>query len=89
MQNAPKAWKDKTREFAEKVSAVAQSTPLAVRHARFTECLRKGDTVYVIPFKCEAIIDRIRRKRKKVVVFVEGKQLQISFDDICRPTGMK
>ncbi|MHC4430435.1 MAG: endonuclease MutS2 [Planctomycetota bacterium] len=89
MQNAPKAWKDKTGEFAEKVSAVAQSMPLAVRHAKFTECLKKGDTVYVIPFKCEAIVGRIRRKRKKVVVFVEGKQLQISFDDICRPTGMK
>ena len=89
MQNAPQTWKDKTGEFVEKVSAVAQSTPLAVRHAKFTECLRKGDTVYVIPFKCEGIIDRIRRKRKKVAVFVEGKQLQISFDDICRPPGMK
>jgi hypothetical protein len=89
MQNAPKAWKERTSEFAQKVSAVAASMPLAVRHAKFIEALGAGDSVYVIPFKREATIDRIRRKRKKVVVFVEGKQLQVSFEDICKPPGMK
>ena len=89
MQNAPKAWKDRTAEFTEKVSAVAASMPLAVRHAKFTDGLSAGDSVYVIPFKREATIDRIRRKRRKVVVFIEGKQLQVSFDDICKPPSMK
>jgi DNA mismatch repair protein MutS2 len=89
MQNAPRTWKDRANEFAEKVSVVAASMPLAARHARFIEGLRAGDSVYVIPFKREAIIDRIRRKRRKVVVFAEGKQLQVSFDDICKSPGLK
>jgi hypothetical protein len=63
--------------------------PLAVRHAKFIESLRSGDSVYVIPFRSEAIIERIRRKRKKVVVFIKGKQLQVSFDDICKPPSPK
>jgi DNA mismatch repair protein MutS2 len=89
MQNAPKTWKDKATEVAEQISVVASSTPLAVRHAKFIESLRSGDSVYVIPFRNEAIIDRIRRKRKKVVVFIKGKQLQVSFDDICKPPSPK
>jgi len=89
MQNAPKAWKDRADEFAEQIVAVASTMPLAARHAKFTEALSVGDTVYVIPFRREAIIDRIRRKRKKVTVFLEGKQVQVSFDDICKPSATR
>ena len=89
MQNAPGTWKDQANKLAEKVSAVAASMPLAVRHAKFIEGLGAGDSVYVIPFKREAIIDRIRRKREKMVVLMEGKQLQVSFEDICRLPGVK
>jgi len=89
MQNAPKTWKDRVNEFAERVSEVSAGMPLAVRHAKFIEGLGVGDSVYVIPFNREAVIYRIRRNRKKVVVFVEGKQIQVSFEDICKPLGMK
>jgi DNA mismatch repair protein MutS2 len=89
MQNAPKTWKDRASELADKISTVAASTPLAVRHAKFIDNLRSGDSVYVIAFKHEGIVHRIRRKRKKVVLFMEGKQLEVSFDDICRPLGAK
>ncbi|UCE50154.1 MAG: hypothetical protein JSW47_08325, partial [Phycisphaerales bacterium] len=89
MHNAPKTWKDRADEFAEKVTAVASTMPLAARHAKFVEGLTVGDSVYVIPFRREAIIDRIRRKRKKVVVFLEGKQVQVSFEDICKPPGVR
>jgi len=88
MQNAPKTWKDRACELAEKVSEVTESMPLAARHAKFVEGLRAGDSVYVIPFKREAIVDRIRRKRRKIVVFIEGKQLEVAFDDICKPPRM-
>ena len=89
MQNAPTTWKDPAIELSERVSALAASTPLAVRHARFVEALRAGDSVYVIPFKREAIIQRIRRKRRKVVLYMEGKQVEVAFDDICKPLGAK
>jgi DNA mismatch repair protein MutS2 len=89
MQNAPKAWKERADEFAEKVTAAASSMPLAARHARFVEGLSAGDSVYVIPFRREGIIDRIRRKRKKVVVLLEGKQVHVSFDDITNPPTPK
>jgi DNA mismatch repair protein MutS2 len=89
MQNAPAAWKDCANDFSEKITELSAGTPLAVRHARFIESLRTGDNVYVIPFKREAIIHRIRRKRKKVVLFFEGKQLEVAFEDISKPYGVQ
>jgi hypothetical protein len=85
MQNAPATWKNCARELSVKISALAVGTPLAVRHAKFIEALKVGDSVYVIPFKREAIIHRLRRKRRKVVLFLEGKQLEVAFDDITKP----
>jgi DNA mismatch repair protein MutS2 len=85
MQNAPATWKDRADELTEKISELAASTPLAVRHARFVEALQPGDSVYVIPFKREALIHRIRRKRGKIVLFMEGKQLEVAFDDVGKP----
>jgi dsDNA-specific endonuclease/ATPase MutS2 len=87
MQNAPAMWKDQANELAERISGLASSTPLAVRHARFIEALRAGDSVFVIPFKREAIVHRIRRKRRKVVLFMEGKQVEVAFEDISKPYG--
>ena len=84
MQNAPSTWQDRAKELTEKVSHLAAGTPLAVRHAEFVEALRAGDSVYVIPFKREALVYRIRRKRRKVVLFMEGKQLEVAFEDICK-----
>ena len=87
MQNAPSTWRERADEFSEKVFALAANTPLAVRHARFVEALRAGDNVFVMPFKREAIVHRVRRKRRKVVLFMEGKQLEVSFDDISKSYG--
>ena len=85
MQNAPKPWRERANELAETVSAMAASTPLAARHAKFIENLRGGDNVYVIPFKREGIVHRIHRKRKTVVLFIESKQVEVPFEDICKP----
>jgi hypothetical protein len=84
MQNAPKPWSLKANELVEKVSALAASMPLASRHAKFIETLHSGDTVYVIPFKREAIVHRIHRKRRTILLFIENKQLEIPFDDIAK-----
>ena len=89
MQNAPAAWKEPAKELTEKVSTLSAGTPLAIRHAAFIDALRAGDTVYVIPFKREGLVHRIRRKRRKVVLFMEGKQLEVAFDDISKPYGAR
>jgi DNA mismatch repair protein MutS2 len=89
MQNAPTIWKGPADELAEKVSALSASTPLAVRQVQFVEALQPGDSVHVISFKRDAIVHRIRRKRRKVVLFLEGKQLEVAFDDICKPYDIK
>ncbi len=89
MQNAPTTWKGHADELAEKVSALSARTPLAVRQARFVEALQSGDSVHVISFKREAIVHRIRRKRRRVVLLVEGKQLEVAFDDISKPYRVK
>ena len=75
----------KARELAERVSELVASTPLAVRHMRFIESLRRGDSVYVIPFKREGMVERIRPKRQTIVVFLDSKQVEVAFEEIGRP----
>jgi DNA mismatch repair protein MutS2 len=85
MQNAPKPWSQKANELLDKVSALAAVTPLAARHAKFIETLRTGDTVYIIPFRRQAIVHRIHRKRRTIVLFIENKQVEVPFDDVAKP----
>ena len=85
MQNAPKPWSEEAHAMAEQVRQMADSTPLAVRHMEFIKGLRRGDSVYVIPFKQKAMVDRIRHNRRTLVVFADGRQLEIGFDQITRP----
>jgi DNA mismatch repair protein MutS2 len=85
MQNAPQRWGGKARELAERVSKLAAGTPLAVRHAEFIASLRRGDSVYVVPFKREGVVERIRRKRETIVVFLDSKQVEVPFNEVSRP----
>jgi len=85
MQNAPKPWFEQAQSLAEQVNQQAASTPLAVRHAEFIKALRRGDSVYVIPFKRQAIVDRVRHNRRTLVVLADGRQLEVGFDQVCRP----
>lgn len=89
MQNAPKPWSERAGELAEKVSEMAAGTPLAVRHMKFIESLRAGDTVYLIPFRRECVVDRVHRRRKTVVLLMQSKQLEVPFEDICKPSEGK
>ncbi|MBN1362878.1 MAG: hypothetical protein JW993_19930 [Sedimentisphaerales bacterium] len=85
MHNAPQQWSQKASQLAAQISKLAASTPLAVRHEKFIESLRRGDSVYVIPFKREGIVERVRRSRRTIVVFVESKQLELPFKDVAKP----
>lgn len=85
MQNAPQTWSGKASELATRISELAAGTPLAIRHAKFIETLRRGDSVYVLPFRREGVIERIRRNRKTLVVFVDSKQIEVPFEDVGRP----
>jgi DNA mismatch repair protein MutS2 len=85
MRNAPKLWSEKSEQFTQQVLNVADSTPLAVRHANFIAALRKGDTVYVAPFRRTGTIYRIFHKRKTVAVFIEGREVEVPFAEIWPP----
>ncbi len=84
-QNAPQMWGRKIEQMVKRVSELAASTPLAVRHAKFIETLRRGDSVYVVPFKREGMVERIRPKRQTIIVFLGSKQVEVPFKDIGRP----
>jgi DNA mismatch repair protein MutS2 len=84
-QNAPQVWGRKIEQMVKRVSDLAASTPLAVRHAKFIATLRRGDSVYVIPFKREGMVERIRPKRHMIIVFLGSKQVEVPFKDIGRP----
>ena len=85
MHNAPQAWSSKAEKLASEIAELAASTPLAVRQEKFIESLRRGDSVYVIPFKREGHVERIRRSRRAVVVFVGNKQVEVPFKDVSKP----
>ena len=86
MANAPKTWHEEARNLKKKLHALTASTPLAQRHQAFVEALKKGDSVYVIPFKRVGLVDRIRRKREIVIVLINGKHIELGFHQIAKPT---
>lgn len=85
MCNAPKTWQEKIGSFSKDVTTLAASTPLAQRHQVFLESLKKGDTVYAVPFKREGLVERIRRKKERITVLIEGKQFDLNFSQITKP----
>jgi DNA mismatch repair protein MutS2 len=87
MQNAPGTWSEKAREFAGRVAELAAGTPLAQRHSEFIAALRRGDSVYVVPFRREGTVERVRKSRGTVVVFVDSKQVEVPFREIMKPDG--
>jgi DNA mismatch repair protein MutS2 len=87
MQNAPSTWSQKAQDFAGRLVELAAGTPLAQRHSEFIEALRRGDSVYVVPFRREGIVERIRKNRGTIVVFVDSKQVEVPFAEIAKPNG--
>jgi DNA mismatch repair protein MutS2 len=85
MQNTPGPWSQKAGQLFSQLSKLADGAPLAARHAKFIESLRRGDSVYVIPFKREGTVERIRRNRRTVVLFIDSKQVELPFKEIGRP----
>jgi DNA mismatch repair protein MutS2 len=85
MQNAPGPWQQKARALADKVTELAAGTPLAMRHSDFIDALRRGDSVYVIPFRREGVVERVRKKRGTIEVFVDSKQVEVPFAEIAKP----
>jgi hypothetical protein len=87
MQNAPSTWTQKAQELAAKVAELAAGTALAQRHSEFIAALRRGDTVYVVPFRREGTVERVRKSRGTIVVFVDSKQVEVPFREITKPDG--
>ncbi len=89
MQNAPGVWSQKAQAFAKELAEAAASTPLAQRQAEFVAALRRGDSVYIVPFRREGIVERVRKKRGTVVVFVDSKQVEVPFREVGKPDGVR
>ena len=87
MQNAPGLWSQKAQGFAGRVAELAASTALAQRHSEFIAALRRGDTVYVVPFQREGTVERVRKSRGTIVVFVDSKQVEVPFREVTKPDG--
>jgi DNA mismatch repair protein MutS2 len=85
MQNAPRPWSEEAQTLAAQISQMAAGTPLAVRHMEFIKGLRRGDSVYVLPFKRQAMVERVRHNRQTIVIYSEGKQWEVGLDQVSRP----
>ena len=89
MQNAPNPWSGKAQELAEDVAAVAAGTPLAQRHAEFIASLRRGDSVYVAPFRRDGTVERLRKSRGTIVVLVDSKEVELPVRDVTKPQSSR
>jgi DNA mismatch repair protein MutS2 len=87
MQNAPSAWSQKAKRLAEQVTELASGTALAQRHADFIAALRRGDSVYVVPFRRQGIVERVRKNRGTIVVLVDSKEVEVPFREVLKPDG--
>jgi DNA mismatch repair protein MutS2 len=87
MQNAPAAWSEKAKSLAERVTDLASGTAMAQRHAEFIAGLRRGDSVFVVPFRREGLVERIRKSRGTITVLVDSKEVEIPFREVVRPDG--
>jgi DNA mismatch repair protein MutS2 len=87
MQNAPAAWSQKAKALAERVTELASGTAMAQRHADFIAALRRGDGVFVVPFRREGIVERIRKSRGTIVVLVDSKEVEVPFREVAKPDG--
>ncbi len=85
MHNAPAVWSRKARTLSEKVAALASGTAIAQRHAEFIAGLRRGDSVFVVPFRREGMVERIRKSRGTIVVLLDSKEVEVPFREIARP----
>jgi DNA mismatch repair protein MutS2 len=84
MANAPHPWSTEASHLIDQIEQFTASTPLAKRHQAFIDTLRKGDTVYVIGFRRSALVERIRRNKKTVVLQMDSKQLEVAYDQISK-----
>lgn len=82
LQNAPHPWKEKAKALVEKINAISAETPLAKRQEKFINDLSRDDKVYVLPFDCQATVQRVRRSRRTVSCLIEGKELEVPFSEI-------
>jgi DNA mismatch repair protein MutS2 len=85
MQNAPARWRESVAATIRQIQGLAAHTPLAQRHQAYLAQLSKGEEVYAIPFRRRAIVERLRRKRGTVILLMGAKQVELPFEQICRP----
>jgi DNA mismatch repair protein MutS2 len=85
IQNAPKPWPQQATGLADQIDAILRQSPLQVRHAQFIKDLRRGDSVYMIPFKTIATVDKVLYNRGTIVLLAGGKQIELGLDQVCRP----
>ena len=85
MGNAPKPWRENVEVFANELRGLAARTTLAQRRAEFVKKVRLGDYVYLRKLHCKALVLRIQRKRKRMTVAVEDKQIEVPFAHVSEP----
>lgn len=82
MRNMPKPWNERVEEFTRLIYETAAGTPLAARQAEFVAKVRKSDSVYIAMFRRNAVVLKIHRKRKTMIVLMDDKQAEVPFADI-------
>jgi DNA mismatch repair protein MutS2 len=82
LSHAPKPWCERFEELSRRIDQAITNTPLALHQAQFIETIRKGDTVYVMPFRREGVVLRLRHKKKTIILQMNGKQIEVPFTEI-------
>ena len=85
MGSAPNVWREKAADFWGQVETIAARTPLARRRAAFVDKVRRGDYVYLTRLQRRALVLRIQRKKKTMTVTLDGREVEVPFEQVAQP----
>jgi DNA mismatch repair protein MutS2 len=82
LKNAPKAVRDVTETLEKAIEDEIVHTPLGQKRDTFARSLKKGEDVYVIPFRKSGTITRINKAKERVTVNIDGLSVETDFSSV-------
>jgi hypothetical protein len=82
MGEAPGLWRDKAVTLWGALEQIAAKTTVAQRRAEFIKTLRTGDYVYLPTFGKQAMVLRMHRKKETLIVTMDGRELEVGFEQV-------
>lgn len=85
MGEAPGPWRQTAVALWGEVEKIAARTTVGKRRTEFIKGLRTGDYVYLTKFGRQAMVLRIQRKKETLTVTMDGRELEVHYEQVAVP----